>query len=247
MFVRIERKGNIMKTAICFAGTGRSIQHTHDNIKKMLVDSIDDCDAFFLIPENTYEDNVEKYMNISQTKRFVVEPEADHNEDDYLWANWPAPGKSRSVYLKMIYARERCNDILAEYEKDNNIIYDRVIFSRLDVRYFDSVADRIAGLDLKNLYVPDFHNTFGGEINGYNDRFAISSRENMDVYFGIPKDIHTFCSGGGRITAETVLKWHLLHNNVNVENIPVRFARVKPDGTEGSDIYLRDGIGERDS
>jgi hypothetical protein len=243
-----------MRTAICFTGTGRSIQYTHNNIKKMLVETIEDCDAFFLIPENTYEKNVEKYMHLPQTKRFVVEPEADYNVDDYSWGvhytrNYPSQSSrytSYEIYLKMIHARERCNDILAEYEQSNNMSYDRVIFSRLDVRYFDSVADRIEGLDLESLYVPDFHNTFGGVIDGCNDRFAVSNRKNMDIYFSIPRDIHTFCASGRGITAETVMKWHLLYNGVDIKRIPVRFCRVRSDGRE-HDGHLRDGIGANHS
>ena len=229
-----------MKTAICFTGTGRSIKHTHDNLKKYLIDSIGDCDVFMLIAENPYVEDVQRCMNISQTKKFVVEKDLEYDLTRYNWRAWPPPRSSPQTYIRMIKSRERCGNILSEYEVENNINYDRVIFSRLDVNYFDDVSQHINGLDLECLYVPDFHNNFNGQFNGCNDRFALSNKKNMDIYFKVSQGIEEYCDLGNFVQGEIVLLWHLLNNNLNLRKIPVRFTRVRPDGEE-IDIRLKNG------
>jgi len=87
--------------------------------------------------------------------------------------------------------------------------------------------------------VPDFHNTFGGVINGYNDRFAIGNREDMRTYFNVPNSVEEFNENGGQITAETLLKWHLVNGGVQVKKIPIRFTRVRANGEE-IDLRLKD-------
>ena len=224
-----------MKTAICFTGTARSLEHTYKNIQKKLIDPIPNCDVFLLIAQNPHADKATKYFQIPELKRLVIEEEPEYDISGYRFRPlWPSPKSisSRQIYIKMVKSRERCNEILSDYETQTNSQYDRVIFSRLDVKYFDNVCDHIEGLDLEVLHVPDFHNTFGDVINGHNDRFAVSNRENMDTYFRVLKDVNSFLQQGGEIHAETLLKWHLDNNNTKVNKIPIRFTRVRPDGEE---------------
>ena len=225
-----------MKTAVCFSGTARSLQYTHKNIKEKLILPLGDCDIFSFISKNNHCEKFNKFFsNMRQTKKVVIEE--DQNFDSSLYKfrpNWPDPrsGSTKDVYLKMISSRERLGQILLDYEKQKNITYDRVIFSRLDIKYFDNVVDSLSNLDLNNLYVPDFHNTFGGQIDGCNDRFAVSSRENMINYFNLPQSILDFQASGGCLHAETFLKWHLVEKNINIKNLPVRFTRVRSNGEE---------------
>ena len=132
----------------------------------------------------------------------------------------------------MIEARKRMGDILSKYENDNNFVYDRVIFSRLDVAYFEQICKVVDKLDMNTLYIPDFHNVFGSAIDGFNDRFAIGNRKDMDIYFKVPDSLAPFVSSGGEIHAETLLKWHMNYNKVKVLKAPIRFTRVKAGGIE---------------
>tara|TARA_R100000008_G_C3537383_1_gene142807 strand:- start:52 stop:774 length:723 start_codon:yes stop_codon:yes gene_type:complete len=224
-----------MKTAICFTGTCRSLQHTHKNIKERLIDPFNECDVFMLVAKNPDSEKANIYFgDLPQLKVLLIEDEPEHDVSEFDFKpNWPS-GKlsSKQVYIKMIESRKRCGEVLSLYEEKNNVAYDRIIFSRLDVKYFNNVSKIIADLPLSNLYVPDFHNSFGGVINGYNDRFAVSNRKNMKTYFKIPDSIVDFQRAGGKIHAETLLKWHLIKNEVLVEHAPVRFTRVRPSGKE---------------
>jgi len=224
-----------MKTAVCFTGTARSLEYTYRNIQEKIIEPIGDCDVFLYIAENPHSDKVHKYFEIPQVKLIKIEKEPEYEINNYRFRPlWPSPKSisSRQIYIKMVKSREICNDLLAQYEKDNNFTYDRVIFSRLDVKYFDSISYFLDSLDLDHIHIPDFHNTFGNVIDGYNDRFAIGNRENMDKYFTVLKNIDEFLQQGGLVHAETLLKWHLDHSSVKVNKIPFRFSRVRPDGEE---------------
>jgi len=221
-----------MKTAICFTGTCRSLEHTHENIKNLLVNTTG-ADVFLLIADNPHAHKVHEYFNLPQTKKLIIEEEPSYDLTGLQFRpGWPPPTTTTQIYYKMIKSRQRCDEVLKAYEEEEGEEYERVIFSRLDVKYFNDVAPLIDKTDLNNLYVPDFHNTFGGAIDGYNDRFAVSNRKNMHIYFDAVESAHPFVDSGGRITAETLLKWHLTNSQVNVMHVPVRFTRVRPDGSE---------------
>ena len=222
-----------MKTALVFTGTGRSLEHTHENLKNNLIAALDDCDIFLLIADNPHAPKVKKYFNLPNVKKHLVEKEPEYDLSKYRFQpGWPPSRSSKQIYIKMLNSRTRCGEILTAYEKENDIEYERVVFSRLDINYFDNISTYIKNLDLNNLYIPDFHNTYGGWVNGYNDRFAISNRDNMRTYLNIVESISPFVRQGGELHGETFLKWHLKINQINVKLIPVRFTRVRTNGEE---------------
>ena len=50
--------------AICFVGTARSLEYTHINIKKNLVDSVGECDIFAFLAQNKHSSKFQKYIPI---------------------------------------------------------------------------------------------------------------------------------------------------------------------------------------
>ena len=223
-----------MKTAICFTGTCRSLQYTHENIKNNLIDSVGECDIFSFLVDNPHAYKFEKYFgHTSQVKKVLIEKEPEFDISKMRFRpNWPLATSSRQIYIKMIKSRQRCISVLEDYEQENSVVYDRIIFSRLDVKYFEPVSPHLENIGHEYLYIPDFHNTFGGVINGYNDRFAVGNRDDMLSYFNTPDSIEQFNATGGEISAEILLKWHLIHNEVCVDKVPIRFTRVRADGEE---------------
>jgi hypothetical protein len=230
-----------VKTALCFTGTARSLQYTHNNIKEKLINSLEECDIFAFLAENPHAYKFKDLLGDNvQIKKIIIEEELDCDISKIKFApGWPPKTSSREIYIKMIRSRQRCEEILSLYEKEEGVNYERVIFSRLDVKYFDDVGPHVKNLNHGCLYVPDFHNTFGGVIEGHNDRFAIGNRKDMRIYFNVPNSIEEFNKKGGQITAETLLKWHLERSAVQVEKIPLRFTRVRATGEE-IDLRLKD-------
>jgi len=222
------------KTALFFTGTCRSLEYTYENLKKNLIDTIGECDIFVFLAENPHAHKFEKYLgNLPQVKKIIIEKEPEFDISNMKFRpNWPNVNSSRQIYIKMIKSRQRCNSVLEQHEQENDIKYERIIFSRLDVKYFGSTGIYLNNLDYDHLYVPDFHNTFGNVIDGYNDRFAVGNRRDMSSYFNVPDSIEQFNISGGLISAEALLKWHLVRDNVSVKKVPIRFTRVRGDGEE---------------
>jgi len=238
----------MLKTCLCLIGTGRSIQHTHANLRENLIEPFGkECDVFIHTIDSPFLSDIRDIFEADhQVKLITSEKEPEYDLSGYRFkSNWPPAGQStKQVYIKMINSRKNMGEVLLKYEKENNTTYDRVIFSRMDVKYFKKVAIQVGGIDLDKLHVPDFHNIFGGSIDGYNDRFAIGNRENMGIYFRVPDSIDDFLSDGGSIHAETLLKWHLASNDISTEKVPVRFTRTRADGTD-IDLRLAKGDLER--
>ena len=73
--------------------------------------------------------------------------------------------------------------------------------------------------------IPHFHNW-----GGYNDRFAISNRNNMRKYFSLYDHIDGYSREGAILHAETNLKLHLDRQGARIKHFPIRFMRVRKGG-----------------
>ena len=225
----IEEK---MKVAICFTGTGRSIEHTVDNIKKTLINPYPDCDVFAHLTNTKYVDKLHKYLNFDQVRKFVIEDDIEMPMANVLnWRpQWPMGLHSgpdpKKTYLNMLHSRLLCGDLLKDYSEKNKKSYDMVIFSRLDVEYYTPLPK---DLNLNNMCVPDFHNHYATGT-GCNDRFAVSNYDNMLKYLSVYDGLIDYHLAGGLVHAETTLEWHLENNNINIEKYYFRFGRVRSDG-----------------
>jgi len=221
------------KNAICFTGTCRALQFTYENIKDNLIDCNPDCDLFFFITKNKHSDKVYEYFSNLDNSIIKVDIEEDEILDGLRFKpSWPNPPSTHQIFMRMLHSRKKCALMIEKHANDNNILYDKIAFSRLDVKYFNMINLSLFSSKDKNLVLPDFHSTYGGHINGYNDRFAIGTQENILCYLKAYDSSRPFVSSGGYLHAETLLKWHLDLNNVTTEQKPIRFTRVRGDGTE---------------
>ena len=113
--------------------------------------------------------------------------------------------------LSMYYSIYQANKLKREYEKDNNIIFDRVIRMRFDSDFVNDSLNLINTTDF-DLCIPDTR----FDYDGINDQFAIGSSKMMDIYSNVYQDIHelTECNYCG----EEILKKQLDRYNI----IPTR-------------------------
>jgi hypothetical protein len=215
-----------MKTALCFACTGRSAVHTFDNIKENLIDPLDGCDIYLNLVQGPYIVDCAilfEYENVVNT-RIMREYPLDTSKYTFR-NNWPYGEDrpdidiGREIFINMIKSRSRFNEMIDEM----GVNYDRVIFSRLDVEY-DGVVN-LDGLNLDKLSIPDFHNW-----GGYNDRFAVGNRENMRDYFSLYNHIKEYEGYGHELHAESTMKYHLDAFGYEVDHFPIRFMRVRAGG-----------------
>ena len=236
-----------MKTAICFTGTGRSLDLARDNIKKFLIDAHQPCDVFAHISNSKYIDKVYQYFDFDEIANMVIEPDLAFDLSGLRWhPNWPAGKFSgpqpRQAYLNNLYSRKRCGEILTDYCQRNKVTYDKVIHSRLDVEYYNFLDS----LDLDAVCIPDFHNFSHLQGTGCNDRLAISNLENMKIYFNAFDRVQEFIAKGGRLHAESFLGWHLLSSQLEIKKYPIRFTRIRPNGDREDESIKKKILEARD-
>ena len=199
----------------------------------MLLEPLGDYDIFAFIPQTPHVDKALSLLENKNLKKLVIEREEPISEEGLSFMpGWPPKTTTTQIYLKMVQSRKKINEMLSSYESYNGFEYDRIIFSRLDVIYYTNVAKELENHNLQTLLIPDFHNNFGGNINGYNDRFAVGNRQMMSYYYNLYDSIMLFTAAGGRFQAETFLKWHLTMNGILPTKIPIRFGRIRSDGEE---------------
>jgi len=221
-----------MRTAICFTGTGRSLEHTHSNLKKCLIDKESDCDIFAHISDSKFVNQVHEYFKFDNIKNIKIEKDVEFDLNGLRWhPNWPAGPHSgkfpKQTYLNMLLSRMKCGQMLKEHCDKNNFTYDKVIFSRLDICFLNEVPKLV---DLETICTPDFHNFDRVQGGGCNDRFAIGNYENMLIYFNELSRVGDFISNGRSLHAESTLFWHLNTSGVKISRYPIRFTRVRPGG-----------------
>jgi len=109
--------------------------------------------------------------------------------------------------LSMYYSIYQANKLKCEYEKNNSMIFDRVIRMRFDSDFVNESLDLKKTIDL-DLCIPDTR----FDYNGINDQFAIGSSKTMNIYSNVYKDIHdlTECNYCG----EELLKNQLDRYNI---------------------------------
>ena len=96
----------------------------------------------------------------------------------------------------------------------------------MDVKYEGPIKEGIDRLDLSKLWLPNFHHW----CEGYNDRFAVSSRENMSHYFSVYDHIDIYAQEKHRFAAEPTLKYHLDKKEVDIGIFELYFSRVRSNG-----------------
>ena len=217
-----------MKIGICFSGTCRSLEYVHESIKKHLIDSLEseghEVVIFASVLNNEDSFKAKKYLNFDDEKIVYVN-DTLHNIDvpvnDNTKTGWEKLGNQ-------INNIDISNKLRIEWQEKNNVFFDAVIRSRLDVLYIKDI--KINNIDLSFLNIPDFHNWNHVQGGGYNDRFVISSQLNMDNFTEMYQPFLEYCKSGKSVHAESFIFNHVKKLNLNVRKNPFRFKRVRKGG-----------------
>ncbi len=224
----------VMNIAVCFSGQLRSIELTYKNINKFLNNNFEDYKIFAHIPENKkinqqfdqyFQDSlyiIEKDPNIRKTKLKNSQFKSVKNKFKSL-------RKAKIAHMQQLYGIFKCNELKKEYEAKNNLVFDWVLRCRSDLMFYDSNID-LSKMNNKYLYTPNFHNW-----SGINDRFIISSSENMNTFADLYNYILQNEIDG--FNAESIFKNYLDAKSIELREVnTVRFNRVRADGVELQDF-----------
>jgi len=226
----------INSVAICFNGMSSSIKYNSWHLKREFIDIIKNNDVFIYTVDDFFYKTSKYYLDILQPKVLVAEKDKVIR-DDFIKKHCFKTGTQ--IFLQQSYSWKRVNEIRKEYELQNKKKYDIIIRLRLDLKFFNTFDIKfLQNINEKEILIPDFHNFSCICGNGLNDRFAIGSRESMDIYMNMFDSLEKYYKFGYDFHAETLLYYHLKYNNINVKHVPIRFTRIKNNGIM-EDEYLK--------
>lgn len=164
------------------------------------------------IDENTEE----KILEIYKPKKWLIEPQRKFElPRDYKYnTSWPQPFY---IVYSHFYSVRAANLLRLLYEKETNTKYDLVVKLRYDL----FIGNKIEWekFDSSKLYLPDNCNTWYDLYDdvSFNDMFAFSNPENMNVYCEVFNNIDKFYMENFlRFSCECFLAFQLLSNNIEV-------------------------------
>ena len=110
-----------MKTAICFSGQPRSMQYTHQNLRKVFDDYFEDYDIFAHIPVCSTDNQVLEYFPKAIVK---IVPDQHIDESKILGSRFKT-GPQR--YLQQINGMKQVNLLRKQKEQADNFIIFKII------------------------------------------------------------------------------------------------------------------------
>jgi hypothetical protein len=213
-----------MRIALCFSGQPRTFEECFPYIEDNLIKANPqyEFDMIGYFNSDKPIDFLEKYP----FRSLVIEPDKPlpnlSYQDNKYTINYPP--RSKAVYFQL-YAIQKVNNLRKLYEQENGFEYDYIVRIRPDFKYLTEVNLDFIKNDI--IYLPIENDHFG-----YNDRFAIGSKEVMEVYMNRfdfwmqqhPEIINYTTH------IETNLKIWLDINTISIDRIPFSYCTCRVDG-----------------
>ena len=222
-----------MKVAFLLSGNVRSYKEVYSSFIEKIIAKFS-ADVFFHTWEtkesisrswwmkevnNPESVNEKELLNYFKPCKYIIE------SNDYLSLD---EKKLISINLKnddflfgfqsMYYSRSQALKILENYEKEQSIIYDYVIYSRFDIGCIgDNIKFSFEGNN--DIYLPLTEATL---INGVGDIFAYGNRKVMNKYLNVIRYFENYIFemknfNLNRFIPEVFLKYCLLLENVEIK------------------------------
>jgi hypothetical protein len=213
-----------MRIALCFSGQPRTFEECFPYIEDNLIKANPQFE-FDMIGYFNSDKSIE-FLEKYPFKSLVIEPDKPlpnlSYQDNKYTINYPP--RSKAVYFQL-YAIQKVNNLRKLHEQENGFEYDYIVRIRPDFKYLTEVNLDFIKNDI--IYLPIENDHFG-----YNDRFAIGSREVMEVYMNRfdfwmkqhPEIINYTTH------IETNLKIWLDINTISIDRIPFSYCTCRVDG-----------------
>jgi hypothetical protein len=218
-----------MKTvAICISGQFRSFDKCLPSIFKNLILTNSKYKLKFFTSfakeENKPINIPTEFFKISSVIKIEedsVLPDLTHQKSKYKYQDFQLDSENepKLIYYQLKQFQSVFN-MVKEYEKDNNMIFDYVMRLRPDLEFKD-IFDW-------TLFEDSIITPSEDHFNGYNDRFAIGPRNLMGVYMN---RLDYWMSENDDINfttqSEVNLKHHLDNHNILVNKIPIDLQYIR--------------------
>lgn len=221
-----------MKTAVCLSGQARMGSYAFRAFAENILSALDH-DVFLFLWRNKDQPEAEvraiadsfvgPYANV---RACAIKEQIDFSPKNYATRAHPESNlfNIQSMYHGIMMA----NDLKRAYENQIGRRYDCVIRSRLDVSCFSRVdMKKYRSLVRDYVFFPEtsyYH-------PGFNDTFAFSSSENMDVLAQLPLRFDEYFNQDGvAFNPHTMLLHHTIKNKLMFAylSIPVEIVRELP-------------------
>jgi hypothetical protein len=218
-----------MKTvAICISGQFRSFDKCLPSIFKNLILTNSKYKLKFFTSfakEENKPINIPteffKISSVIKIEKDSVLPDLTHQKSKYKYQDFQLDSENepKLIYYQLKQFQSVFN-MVKEYEKDNNMIFDYVMRLRPDLEFKD-IFDW-------TLFEDSIITPSEDHFNGYNDRFAIGPRNLMGVYMN---RLDYWMSENDDINfttqSEVNLKHHLDNHNILVNKIPIDLQYIR--------------------
>jgi hypothetical protein len=218
-----------MKTvAICISGQFRSFDKCLPSIFKNLILTNSKYKLKFFTSfakeENKPINIPTEFFKISSVIKIEedsVLPDLTHQKSKYKYQDFQLDSENepKLIYYQLKQFQSVFN-MVKEYEKDNNMIFDYVMRLRPDLEFKD-IFDW-------TLFEDSIITPSEDHFHGYNDRFAIGPRNLMEVYMN---RLDYWMSENDDINfttqAEVNLKYYLDNHNILVNKIPIDLQYIR--------------------
>lgn len=215
-----------MRTAVCFSGELRSIDKCLPLIQTNILNNLPEYDLFYFTwKDDRHIKKLQLFENHPNIKSIVLEDRKIF--DLNIFTNKKIRGEVDLMgMLRQLYCLKRVNEIKNDYSSLHGVKYDWVIRIRPDIFIVDNTSFTIdENMDGNKVYIPNHDNH-----HGYNDRFYVSSDQNMNVLCSRIDDLMEYAEIGGILHYEKFFKFVVDINGIDVERIDLRFNLLRPSG-----------------
>lgn len=225
-----------MKIAICISGQPRNFKQSYISLEKSILNQYN-CDIYFhswktsnfestnfgggnyqyQLNENNYNELIELY----QPKKYILEQPIVFDASGYKCPIWRQPLNNT---LSMFYSMFKSFQLV-----EGN--YDYIIRTRFDIDYSKFNLE----LPKEGISLPEWNTDPRVKHRGYYDIFALGIPSSMKIYSEVFPNVISyvtndsqmleFLQGGwpgqdSPLRNEYLLKWHLVKNNIKVNEFP---------------------------
>jgi len=205
-----------MKIAILFSGRINDNLEQYENIMKNLVMN-NDVDFFISYPINTNKDIIQNVVNLYNPKKIIENDEIYFNINKYEKKYETIAHNVMCMYL----SRKKLNDAFKTYVEENNINYDIVIATRIDLIFEKNIElnELIENIEKNELCIPNPKKDWGG----INDQFAIGNFYTVTEYLNVYNSLFELLESGIILHPETLLLEYLNRIKIKVVRFELEY------------------------
>lgn len=241
-----------MKTAVIFTGFLRTFNYTKDSFKQYIMDPLD-TDIFISTPKtfftlkkdeepSWYErhpfHSVHEKLVDEETLNFFGDHLKSYELTDYdqqiyknlcLQNNVPEFNFNKSYCWRVasyLFSIQKSVYLFKQYVEKHNLVYDLVIMTRGDNKYFTPF--NLSALDITKINYPDHNRNQKGYHHlpswcspsdkipkAFSDQLLCGTQQNMLIWSNIGNKSFDHFKEDMYYTAENLMPYHLMKNNID--------------------------------